>query len=141
MAAAILAVTRSYACHMRIAMCSIHVTDPAHAYRFYTDVLGFDDYLTMPEHNLFIVRASGQDTGLLLEPSDNPIAETYRSQLYGAGIPCLVLGTDTLDSDVERLRKAGVRIVGEVFEDASGRAVNFDDTVGNLIQLHEAAQP
>lgn len=120
-------------------MCSIHVTDPAHAYRFYTDVLGFDTLMAIPEHHLFVVRAPGQDVGLLLEPSDNPLARAYRSGLYEQKIPVIVFGTDDIDHEIERLRAAGVAFVGEKFSDASGSHINFDDTVGNLVQLHEAA--
>lgn len=122
---------------MRIAMCSIHVSDPAAAYRFYSEVLGFESQLTMPEHGVYVVNAPGQDTGLLLEPSDDEIVTGYTRHLRQQAIPVMVLGTDDLDADVQRLREAGVA-VGEPFSDASGRSVNFDDTVGNVIQLHEA---
>lgn len=124
---------------MRIGMCSIQVTDPAHAYRFYTEVLGFDSSITIPEHDVYVVTAPGQDVGLLLEPADEALT-THRAALTRAGIPVIVFATDTLDDDIERLRGDGVRILGEVFTDASGRAINFDDSVGNIIQLHEAAQ-
>ena len=120
-------------------MVSIHVTEPAHAYRFYTDVLGFETSLALPESGVFVVNAPGQDTGLLLEPSDSALGEEYRSGLRAAGIPVLVLSTDTLFSDIERLRAEGVHFVGDVFRDASGEAINFSDSVGNLIQLHQGA--
>ncbi|MDO5735308.1 MAG: VOC family protein [Propionibacteriaceae bacterium] len=124
---------------MRISMVSIHVTEPAHAHRFYTEVLGFETALALPESDVYVVSAPGQDTGLLLEPSTTPIAEQYRSELRAAGIPVLVLSTDTLFSDIERLRGEGVHFVGDVFRDASGEAINFSDSVGNLIQLHQGA--
>lgn len=120
-------------------MVSIHVTEPAHAFRFYTEVLGFETTLALPESDVFVVNAPGQDTGLLLEPSDNALGEEYRSALKAAGIPVLVLSTDTLFSDIERLRAEGVHFVGDVFRDASGEAINFSDSVGNLIQLHQGA--
>ena len=122
---------------MRIAMVSIHVTEPAHAFRFYTEVLGFEATLAVPESDVFVVNAPGQDTGLLLEPSDSALGEEYRSALRAAGIPVLVMSTDTLYSDIERLRAEGVHFVGDVFRDASGEAINFSDSVGNLIQLHQ----
>lgn len=120
-------------------MVSIHVTEPAHAYRFYTEVLGFDTMLSQPDSDVFVVNAPGQDTGLLLEPSDSSLGEEYRSALRAAGIPVLVMSTDTLYSDIERLRANGVHFIGDVFKDASGEAINFSDSVGNIIQLHQGA--
>lgn len=125
---------------MRLAMCSLHVTDPEAAHRFYTDVLGFETMIAMPEHRVFVIQGRGQDVGLLLEPSDHPVAEAYRAGLYAERIPALVVGTDDLDADIERLSAAGVRLVSERFTDPSGSAVNVDDTCGNIIQLHEAAR-
>lgn len=122
---------------MKIHMCSIHVSDPAHAYRFYTDVLGFDTALALAEHNLFVVKAPGQDVGLLLEPSDNPIATAYREGLRDQNMPVIVLSTTDLDAEVRRLTAAGVTFVGGRFSDASGSHINFDDGVGNLVQLHQ----
>lgn len=124
---------------MQIHMCSIHVDDPAHAYRFYTDVLGFDTTIALPEHHLFVVSAPGQDVGLLLEPSDNPVAETYRASIRELGMPVIVLRTQQIDAEIERLRGQGVEFVGDLFSDASGQSINFDDSVGNLVQLHQPA--
>ncbi len=124
---------------MRISMVSIHVTEPAHAYRFYTEVLRFETTLALPESDVFVVSAPGQDVGLLLEPSDNALGEEYRSALRAAGVPVLVLSTDTLFSDIERLRANGVHFVSDVFRDASGEAINFSDSVGNILQLHQGA--
>src|SRR6478735_49334 len=102
---------------MRLKMCSIHVQDPAAAHSFYTETLGFDTLMAMPEHNLFIVRDPGASgtVGLLLEPSDNPIASAYSKGLYDAG----------------------VQFRGEPAEDPSGLSAVFDDGCGNYIQLHQ----
>lgn len=121
-------------------MCSLHVTDPGAAHRFYTDVLGFETMIAMPEHRVFVINGRGQDVGLLLEPSDHPVAGAYRAGLYSERIPALVVGTDDLDAEIERLTAAGVAFVGERFTDPSGSAINIDDTCGNVIQLHEASR-
>ncbi|CEA07190.1 Glyoxalase-like domain protein [Arthrobacter saudimassiliensis] len=124
---------------MRIKMSSIHVTDPAAAFEFYTGTLGFEPLMVMPEYNLFVVRSPEEPTGpgLLLEPSDNPVAEAYRSGLYGLGLPAVVLGVDDLAAEVDRLTALGVRFTGEPTSDAMGTQAVFDDGCGNYIQLHQ----
>jgi catechol 2,3-dioxygenase-like lactoylglutathione lyase family enzyme len=120
-------------------MCSIHVQDPAAAHSFYTETLGFDTLMAMPEHNLFIVRDPGASgtVGLLLEPSDNPIASAYSKGLYDAGIPAIVFGAPDVRAEYERLSAAGVQFRGEPAEDPSGLSAVFDDGCGNYIQLHQ----
>ena len=124
---------------MRLKMCSIHVQDPAAAHSFYTETLGFDTLMAMPEHNLFIVKdpGAGGTVGLLLEPSDNPIASAYSKGLYDAGIPAIVFGAPDVKAEYERLSAAGVRFRGEPAEDPFGITAVFDDGCGNYIQLHQ----
>ena len=125
---------------MKLSMVSIHVTDPAAAHAFYTETLGFESALVMPEYNLYLVRGTGQPAPtLLLEPSDNPIASTYMNALRPEGHAAMVFGTDDLDAEMARLRELGVEFRGKIAEDPSGRSIVFDDTVGNWVQLHEAA--
>jgi len=124
---------------MRVKMCGVHVTDPARAFAWYTGVLGFEELFTAPEANLYIVRSPDDrhGVGLLLEPSDNPIAEAYRTGLYGAGIPAIVFGVPELHDEYDRLVAAGVHFTGEPVVDPSGTYATFDDTFGNWIRLHE----
>ncbi|MDQ4491313.1 VOC family protein [Sinomonas sp. ASV486] len=123
---------------MRIKMCSIHVIDPAAAHVFYTETLGFDTLLAMPEANLFIVSSPDSGgVGLLLEPSGNPVAEAYRTGVYDAGLPAIVLGSPDVRADYERLSAAGVVFRGEPTQDPSGVMADFEDTCGNLIRLHQ----
>lgn len=136
-------------------MCSIHVKDPAAAHSFYTGTLGFETLMAMPEYNLYIIkdpgsRGSGQSNpgpqnngaadssvGLLLEPSDNPIAAAYMNGLYESGLPAIVFGVPDVRAEHERLTAAGVRFQGEPSEDPSGISAVFDDGCGNYIQLHQ----
>lgn len=124
---------------MRVKMSSIHVLDPAAAFDFYMGTLGFEPLMVMPEYNLFIVRAKGipDGPGLLLEPSDNPLAEAYRSGLYEMGLPAIVLGVDDVAAEMERLGGLGVRFTGPASTDAMGTQAIFDDGCGNYIQLHQ----
>ncbi|MFC4605958.1 VOC family protein [Rhodococcus kronopolitis] len=124
---------------MRIKMCGVHVVDPATAFAFYRDVLGFEELMAVPEYNLYIVR-SPQDpdgVGLLLEPSDNPVAEAYRRGVYEQGLPVVVFGTPDVRAEYERLSALGVWFTGEPTSDQSGTSAVFDDTCGNLIQIHQ----
>jgi predicted enzyme related to lactoylglutathione lyase len=124
---------------MNIGMTSIHVDDPIAAFKFYTTVLGFVERMYMPDHYLAIV-ASPDDpdgTGLLLEPSDNPIGKAYQTGVYEAGMPAIVFGTNDIHGDYERLRAKGVVFRGRPEITEWGTSVVFEDTCGNLIQLHQ----
>ena len=137
-------------------MCSIHVKDPAAAHSFYTGTLGFETLMAMPEYNLYIIKdpgsqdsspsldpspqddgAAGGKVGLLLEPSDNPIAAAYMNGLYESGLPAIVFGVPDVRAEHDRLTAAGVRFQGEPSEDPSGISAVFDDGCGNYIQLHQ----
>ena len=124
---------------MRIKMSSIHVLDPARAYEFYTGILGMEPLMAMPEYNLFIVCSPEEPggPGLLLEPSDNPVAEAYRSGLYSQQLPVLVLGVPDVQAEYARLSALGVRFLGEPTLDAMGAQAVFDDDCGNYLQLHQ----
>ena len=121
-------------------MCSIHVKDPAAAHTFYTETLGFETLMAMPEHNLFIIKDPGADdssVGLLLEPSDNPIGADYMNAVHDAGMPAIVFGVPDVRAEYERLLAAGVQFKGEPAEDPSGISAVFEDGCGNLVQLHQ----
>jgi len=119
-------------------MCSIHVHDPAEAYEIYTGTLGFTGVLAVPDADLFIVAApESPDVGLLLEPSDNPVAESYRHTLYAEGLPAIVLGVRDVAAEHARLSGLGVSFRSEPVTDASGTSAMFDDGCGNYVQLHQ----
>jgi catechol 2,3-dioxygenase-like lactoylglutathione lyase family enzyme len=121
-------------------MCSIHVQDPAAAHTFYTQTLGFETLMAMPEYNLFIVKDPGAgagSVGLLLEPSDNPIGASYMNALHDAGMPAIVFGVPDVQAEYDRLVAAGVTFRGGPSEDPSGITAVFDDGCGNFVQLHQ----
>jgi predicted enzyme related to lactoylglutathione lyase len=124
---------------MRVKMCSIHVEDPASAYEFYTGVLGFIELLVSPEHNLYIVRSPDprDSVGLLLEPSDNPIAAEYMRGLHEEEIPVIVFGVEDVDAEYERLQERGVQFSSGPETGPSGTSAIFDDGCGNLVQIHQ----
>jgi catechol 2,3-dioxygenase-like lactoylglutathione lyase family enzyme len=124
---------------MRIKMCSIHVNDPAAAYEFYTRTLGFEELVVMPDYRLYVVKSPDDPdgVGLLLEPSDNPVAKAYQEGVHGLGLPAIVFGTPDVQAEYERLRALGVSFTAEPTTDPSGTTAVFDDGCGNLIQLHQ----
>jgi predicted enzyme related to lactoylglutathione lyase len=124
---------------MKIALAGIHVIDPVLAFGFYTKVLGFKEHTFLPEHNLAIV-VSEEDpkgTALLLEPSDNPLAKTYREGLYQSGIPVIVFGVKDVQKEYLRLKELGVVFKDEPTKTEWGTLVIFDDSCGNYVQLHQ----
>ncbi len=128
---------------MKIALTSVYVNDPIKAHKFYTEVLGFTSRMFMPEHYLAIV-ASPEDpggTGLLLEPSDSPIAKSYQEGLYQAGLPCIVFGVEAVQTAYEELTAKGVVFKQAPTKTDWGIEAVIDDTCGNYIQLAQLAQP
>jgi len=124
---------------MKIALVSLPVHDPLEAFRFYTEVLGFVSRTFVPEANLAIVASPEQPdgTGLLLEPSDNSISGPFQQGAYNAGLPIMVFGVEDIDREYGRLAARGVRFVQTPTKTDYGMVALFDDTCGNLIQLHQ----
>jgi len=93
----------------------------------------------MPEMALAIV-VSPEDKGgtaLLLEPRGNFGSDKFFDGIYDAGLPAIVFGTDDIQADYERLKAKGVVFRGEPKKTEWGTQVNFEDTCGNLVQLHQ----
>lgn len=124
---------------MHIAMTNVYVNDPLEAFQFYTQVLGFVEHTYMPEHGLAIVTAPEvPDTALLLEPNQNPLASAYQKAVYDAEMPAIVFGTADIRQEYARLIARGVVFRGEPETTEWGTSAVFEDTCGNLIQLHQA---
>lgn len=122
---------------MKIQLTSIHVDDPVKAFKFYTQTLGFEKKMYMPEAQLAIVVSPEDRKGaaLLLEPSDNPIAKKYKEGLYEQGIPVMVFSVANLETEYHRLKEAGVEFKKEPAKTDWGYEAIFDDTCGNVVQL------
>ncbi|MDQ3931029.1 MAG: VOC family protein, partial [Chloroflexota bacterium] len=115
---------------MKIALTSVFVDDPTKAFEFYTQVLGLVERLYMPEAQLAIV-VSPEDpggTGLLLEPSDNPIGKSYQEALYSQGLPAIVLGVEDVQKEYDRLKGLGVVFSQEPTSNEWGTQAVLDDT-------------
>jgi predicted enzyme related to lactoylglutathione lyase len=125
---------------MKIALTSVTVNNPVEAFTFYTEVLGFVKKIFVPEAALAIVASPEEPdgTGLLLEPSDNPIAKTFQEAVYQAGLPVIVFGTADIQKEYQRLKALGVVFRKEPTKTDWGTEAIFEDTCGNLIQLAQA---
>jgi predicted enzyme related to lactoylglutathione lyase len=124
---------------MKIGMTGVFVNDPIEAFKFYTEVLGFEKKMFMPEAWLAIV-VSPEDpdgTTLLLEPNHNAIAKSYQQGLYKKNIPVIVFTVKDIALEYERLKAKGVVFRKPPKKTEYGMEAIFEDTCGNLIQLME----
>jgi predicted enzyme related to lactoylglutathione lyase len=128
---------------MKILMTSIFVNDPAAAFQFYTEKLGFISRLFVPEASLAIVVSAEEPKGttLLLEPNWNPLAKTYQEGLYNQNIPVIIMGTNDIHAECERLKSLGIEFKKEPISGDVGIEAVFDDTCGNLVQLFQLHVP
>jgi catechol 2,3-dioxygenase-like lactoylglutathione lyase family enzyme len=127
---------------MRIGLTSIFVDDQDHAERFYTETLGFRVKTNAPysdtERWLSVVSPEDPDgVELVLHLTDEP-ARAFRQARREVGRPVLSLRSDDCRRDAERLKAKGVVFVKEPARmDYGGTDAVFDDTCGNLINLHQ----
>lgn len=123
---------------MKIALTSVSVNDPIHAFKFYTEILGFREKMYLPEMKLAIVVAPDQPDGtaLLLEPRGNFGSQEYFDGIYQAELPVIVFGVEDVQQEYERLVALGVKFTKEPTSTYWGTEAVFDDTCGNLIQIH-----
>jgi catechol 2,3-dioxygenase-like lactoylglutathione lyase family enzyme len=134
---------------LSIDVTSVLVDDQQAALDFYTKVLGFEKKTDVPAGDarwLTLVSPGDPDgVELLLEPDfntsvlidDEPAAQVYKRALYDAGVPVTSFASDDLDADYERMSNMGVVFVLEPTEMDDVTVAVFDDTCGNLIQLHQ----
>lgn len=127
---------------MRIDLCSIIVQDQEAALYFYTEVLGFSKKLDLPAGEFrWLTLVSSEDLAgvqLVLEPNAHPASASYQRSLFEAGIPLTSFATANLDQEYETLRARGVKFRMPPTDSGDSRLAQFEDTCGNIIQLHQA---
>jgi catechol 2,3-dioxygenase-like lactoylglutathione lyase family enzyme len=127
---------------MRIGLTGIFVDDQDRAERFYTEVLGFQVKTSAAygpgERWLSVVSPEEPDgLQLVLHLTDEP-ARAFRQASRELGRPVISLDTDDCAADTERLKAKGVVFLKEPGRmDYGGMDAVFDDTCGNLINLHQ----
>ena len=124
---------------MRIKLTSVHVDDQEKALHFYTEVLGFvkkNDFSAGEYRWLTVVSPEEPEgTELVLEPNDNPAAQTYQRALFEQKIPAAMFFTDDLQADYERIKSRGAEFRMPPTDTTGSTIAQVDDTCGNLIQL------
>lgn len=113
-----------------IQMFSVPVTDQDRSRDFYRDVLGFQvlgDQQITPEMRWVQLAPPSGSTSITLV--------TWFPTMKPGDLKGIVLETDDLEGDVERLTGAGVEFQGEIEEQPWGRFATFGDPDGNGIVL------
>lgn len=128
---------------MRIALTSVMVDDQAKALQFYTETLGFVKVLDIPlggEHRWITVASpeGTPDVQLVLEPNAHPAARPFQQALYADGIPATSFESRDVQQEYERLVAKGVVFRKPPTDMGPVTVALFEDTCGNLIQLHSA---
>jgi catechol 2,3-dioxygenase-like lactoylglutathione lyase family enzyme len=127
---------------MRIGITGIFVDDQDRAERFYTEMLGLQIKTNAPygpdERWLTVVSPEEPDgVELALHLTDEP-ARAFRETSRAMGRPVFSLRTDDCRRDAERLKAKGVVFVREpARREYGGMDAVFDDTCGNLVNLHQ----
>ena len=126
---------------MKIVVTSVLVDDQAKALAFYRDVLGFEPKHDIPmgKHRWLTLTSPGDPDGveLLLEPDEHPAAKPWKAALVADGIPCTSFQVDDVHAEHARLSGKGVRFTREPAPMGAVTTAVFDDTCGNLVQIHQ----
>jgi catechol 2,3-dioxygenase-like lactoylglutathione lyase family enzyme len=128
---------------MKITLSSVFVNDQPRALRFYTEVLGFvvKQDIPMGEHRWLTVASPEGVAGveLLLEPNAHPAAREYQQAIHRDGIPATSFESADIHREHERLLAQGVVFRTPPTPAGPVTVAIFEDTCGNLIQLHQVA--
>ncbi|MFG1691578.1 VOC family protein [Gemmatimonadota bacterium] len=126
---------------MKITLSSVFVDDQEKALKFYTDILGFEVKTDLPAGEyrwLTVVSPEGSpDMELVLEPNSHPAAKAYQEAIKGDEIPATSFASADVQAEYERLVGLGVAFHTEPTEMGPVTIAVFNDTCGNLIQMHQ----
>ncbi len=125
---------------MKIAMVSVFVEDPVRAFKYYTEVLGFEEVMYSPDNYIAIVKSPLDSNGtfLLLEPTEPDgieVAKEYKKKLYASGIPVISFSSENIQKTADELKMKGVKFKKDPVKTDYGYEAIFDDSNGNYIQL------
>src|SRR5262245_23441464 len=127
---------------MRIGLVSLYVDDQEKARTFYAEAMGLQVKTDAPygpqERWLTVVSPEDADGVEVALHLGDEAARAYQKAAKTAGRPALSLISDDAQRDYERLRAKGVEFtMPPTRMDYGGTDAVFDDTCGNLINLHQ----
>ena len=124
---------------MKIKLTSVYVHDQDNALRFYTEVLGFTkkaDFSQGPFRWLTVVSPEEpRGAELQLARNDNPAARAYQQAIFKQGQPAVMLYTDDVKADYERIKARGAEFTMSPTGVTGSTIAMLNDTCGNLVQL------
>ncbi|HEY5951762.1 MAG TPA: VOC family protein [Kofleriaceae bacterium] len=124
---------------MKIKLTTVYVTDQEKALRFYTEVLGFTkktDFSKGPYRWLTVISPEDPNgTELQLAADDNPAGKAYQQALFQQGQPAIMLYTDDVKADYERIKARGAEFTMPPTDVTGSSIATLADTCGNLIQI------
>ncbi len=132
---------------MKITLSSVSIADLDKALHFYTEILGFVKKQDIPLGGnarwLTVVSPEAPDgTELLLEPNAYyPAMKALKESLFNDGIPFTTFEVDDIQNEYARLKKLGVEFTMEPTNVGTATVAIFNDTCGNLIQIHQVTAP
>ena len=129
---------------MKIKLTSLYVDDQEKALRFYSEVLGFTkkaDFSNGPFRWLTVASPDEPDgTELQLALNDNPAAKAYQQAMFQQRQPAIMLYTDDVKGDHERIKSRGAEFTMPPTEVTGSTIAQLNDTCGNLIQIVQLAR-
>ena len=103
--------------------------------------LGFQKKTDLPVGKfrwLTVVSPEAPDAAqLVLEPNVNAAAREFQAAIRKQGIPATSFGVVNVQKTYEKLSDLGVKFTVEPTVAGSATIAIFDDTCGNLIQIHQ----
>ena len=129
---------------MKIKVTSVYVDDQEKALRFYTEVLGLakkTDFSQGPYRWLTVASPEEPDgTELQLALNNNPAAKAYQQALFQQSQPAIMLFTDDIKADFERIKARGAEFTMPPTDVTGSTIAMLNDTCGNLIQVTQLMQ-
>ena len=129
---------------LKIKVTSVYVDDQEKALHFYTEVLGFSkktDVSNGPYRWLTVTSPDDPEgIELQLARNDNPAAKAYQEAMFQQGQPAVMLFTDDVEGDYEKIRARGAEFVMPPTQVTGSTITKLKDTCGNLIQISQLAR-
>jgi len=129
---------------MKIKLTTIYVDNQEQALDFYTGKLGMTkkaDFSNGTYRWLTVVSPDEPDgTELQLALNDNPAGKAYQEALFQQGQPAIMLYTDDVKGDYERITGRGANFSMPPTEVTGSTIAQLNDTCGNLIQITQLAR-